>query len=374
MDKLKLAAIGERLKIGGERLKTSGAEMGRKVSGKMKEILQGQSQEAKMVDEATSDNLVEPNWGLNLRICALLNGEELNGPEVTRAIKKKIANKNAVSQRLSLDLLETCAMNCDKVFSEVASEKVLDEIVKMIDNPQTFASNRQRALQLLKAWGESEDLAYLPVFNQTYMSLKARNVPYNVEQNGNPAPGISSVEPEMYEPLSFPEGDLNANINNQSTDAYDATYLGGGLTIEEKREILVVTRNTVEILSSILNSEAPNEAIKDDLTLSMVEKCKDSEQVVQRIMETVGDDDEMLFEALNVHEDLQKVLSHYTEIESAVPPPKGLSMDMESSADSNKPRNGAADDAEGVEEAVSRGHGNETGDGKNADRKEPSLV
>lgn len=169
MDKVKLAALGERLKIGGERLKTGGAEIGRKVSGKMKEILQGPSQEAKMVDEATSETLEEPNWGLNLRICNLLNSEEFDGMEVVRAIKKKISSSNDVSQRLSLDLLETCAMNCDKVFSEVASEKVLDEMVKMIENPQTLYANRRRAMQLIEAWGKSEDLAYLPVFRQTYM-------------------------------------------------------------------------------------------------------------------------------------------------------------------------------------------------------------
>lgn len=169
MDKLKLAALGERLKTGGERLKSGGAEVGRRVGEKMKEILQGQSPEAKMVDEATSDSLEEPNWGLNLRICGMLNSDEFNGSEVVKAIKKKIASRNAVSQRLSLDLLEACAMNCDKIFSEVASEKVLDEMVRMIDNPQTNHGNRMRALQLIEAWGESEDLAYLPIFRQTYM-------------------------------------------------------------------------------------------------------------------------------------------------------------------------------------------------------------
>ena len=74
-----------------------------------------------------------------------------------------------MSQRLSLDLLEAWTSNCEKVFSEVASEKVLDEMVRMIENPQTDQGNRDRALQLIRAWGESEDLEYLPVFHQTYM-------------------------------------------------------------------------------------------------------------------------------------------------------------------------------------------------------------
>lgn len=165
MDKFNLAQLGNL----GERLKTSGAQMGRMVSGKVKEILQAPTPESRMIDEATLETLEEPNWGMNLRICAMINSEEFSGCEVVRAIKKKISGKSVVSQRLSLDLLEACTMNCEKVFSEVASEKVLDEMLRMIDNPQTDHENRQRAMQLLRAWGESEDLAYLPVFHQTYM-------------------------------------------------------------------------------------------------------------------------------------------------------------------------------------------------------------
>lgn len=161
MDKLKLAQLGERLKTGG-------AQMGRMVSGKMKEILQAPTPESKMVDEATLETLEEPNWGMNLRICAMINSEEFSGSEIVRAIKKKISGKNVVSQRLGLDLLEACTSNCEKVFSEVASEKVLDEMMRMIDNPITDHGNVERAMQLIRAWGESKELAYLPVFRQTY--------------------------------------------------------------------------------------------------------------------------------------------------------------------------------------------------------------
>ncbi|CAA7403239.1 unnamed protein product [Spirodela intermedia] len=325
MDKLNFQALGERLKIGGERLKAGGAEMSRKVSLKMKEMLQGQSQEAKMVDEATSENLTEPNWGLNLRICGLLNAEELNGSEVMRAIKKKIACKSTISQKLSLDLLDACAMNCDKTFSVVASEKVLDEMIRMIDNPQTHQSNRLVAFQMIKAWGESEDLLYLPVFQQIYMNLKSRDVPFNTGDGGNLSTEFTSAESGFGEPLFSLPG-LHPNLDlghhqNVDVDLDDITYLGSGLSTEEKNEVLVVTRNSLEILSSLLNSEKPNEAIKDDLTLGMLERCRDAQPVIQRIMETVGDDEDMLFCALNLHEELLLVLSKYAEMEALLPPP-----------------------------------------------------
>jgi len=162
MERLKLAQLGERLKTGG-------AQMGRMVSGKVKEMLQAPTPESKMVDEATLETMEDPNWGINLRICAMINADQFNGSEVVKAIKRKINHKSPVVQTLSLDLLEACAMNCDRVFSEIASEKLLDDLVRLIESPQAHPDTRRRAFQLIRAWGDSEDLAYLPVFRQTYM-------------------------------------------------------------------------------------------------------------------------------------------------------------------------------------------------------------
>lgn len=61
--------------------------------------------------------------------------------------------------------------------------------------------------------------------------------------------------------------------------------------------------------------------VQDDLTLGMVERCRDARPVIQRIMETVGDDEDMLFQALSLHEELQLALSKYAEMEALLPPP-----------------------------------------------------
>lgn len=319
MDKTKLAAFGERLKIGGERLKIGGAEMGRKFSGKMKEILQGQSQEAKMVEEATSENLEEPNWGLNLRICNLLNSEELDGSEVARTIKKKISGKSPIGQRLSLDLLEVCAMNCEKVFSEVASEKVLEEMVKMIDNPQTHYGNRQKALQLIEAWGKSDDLNYLPVFKQTYLNLKSREI-HNEQEDGTSALLFSSLKDDFDEHASFPGGYLLPSSGQQATVVGSLPLQGVSISMEEKKELLIITRNSLDIITSLLNTETKEKPIKDELLISMAEKCKESQPVLQRIIETTTDDESMLFEALNLHDELEQVLANYAKLELAHTP------------------------------------------------------
>ncbi|XP_020581635.1 TOM1-like protein 2 isoform X2 [Phalaenopsis equestris] len=320
MDKTKLAAFGERLKIGGERLKVGGAEMGRKFSGKMKEILQGQSQEAKMVEDATSEGLEEPNWGLNLRICNLINSEEFDGSEVVRTIKKKISGKSPIAQRLSLELLEACAMNCEKVFSEVASEKVLEEMVKMIDNPQTQYANEQKALQLIEAWGKSDDLSYLPVFKQTYLNLKSREIP-NEQADGSSAQLFSSLEDDFEEHESLPRGYPLPSSGLQTTVVGSVPLQGVSISNEEKKELLTITRNSLEIISSLLSSETKEKPTKDELLISMVEKCKESQPDLQRIIETTTDDEAMLFEALNLHDELEQVLANYAKFELTHTPP-----------------------------------------------------
>ncbi|CAI0386132.1 unnamed protein product [Linum tenue] len=282
----------------------------------MKEILQAPTLESKMVDEATTETLAEPNWGLNLRICALINIEEFNGADIVRAIERKLSGKSQVSQRLSLDLLEACSMNCEKVFSAVASEKALDEMMKMIDNPLSDLANGNRASQLIAAWGESEDLEYLPVFRQTYMSLKERSM----LADGNAPPMQYSLESYLdHQPLS-PPGSYPVPNSGVPPGFEHATFRENyhGLSVEEKNEVIVTTRNSLELLSSILNAEADPKPIKEELTVSLFEKCKQLQAVVQRLIESTTDDEAMLFEALNLHDELERVISQYKDMEAGL--------------------------------------------------------
>jgi hypothetical protein len=165
----KVSAFGERLKIGG-------VEVGRKMTAgmssmsfKMRELFQGPNQTDKIVEDATSENLDEPDWAMNLDICDMINHEKINSVELIRGIKKRIMLKSPRVQYLALVLLETAVKNCEKAFSEVAAERVLDEMVKLIDDPQTVVNNRNKALMLIESWGEStNELRYLPVFEETY--------------------------------------------------------------------------------------------------------------------------------------------------------------------------------------------------------------
>ncbi|KAK4407232.1 TOM1-like protein 2 [Sesamum angolense] len=298
MEKLDLSKLKLASSSLGERIKTSGAQMGRTISSKMKEILQSPTPESKVVDEATAESMEEPNWGLNLRICAMISRGEYDGTEIVRAIKKKLVpGKNYVTQSLSLDLLEACTSNCDKVFSEVASEKVLEDMVKLIEDSRTEHGNRVRAMQLIRAWGETEDLEYLPVFRQTYEHLKSTEIPLSTQEESFPSMQYNLESYLGREPLSPPE--RYPIPNTGAENEVDATYISYGFqSIEEEKEFLVTARNTLDILSSILNSDTEPKPLK-------------------RIIESTSDNEVMLFDALNLHDELQLIISRHGELAAA---------------------------------------------------------
>ncbi|XP_028800227.1 TOM1-like protein 1 [Neltuma alba] len=304
----KVNALGERLKIGG-------SEVGRKVSAgmssmsfKVKEFFQGPSQADKLVEDATSEALDEPDWAMNLDICDMINNERVNSVELIRAIKKRIMMKSPRIQYLALVLLEACVKNCEKAFSEVAAERVLDEMVKLIDDPQTVVNNRNKALILIEAWGEStSELRFLPVYEETYKSLKSRGIRFPGRDN-------ESLAPIFTPPRSAT--DVDAGLPQQVQDDIPVQ----SFTPEQTKEAFDVARNSIELLSTVLSSSPQQDVLKDDLTTTLVQQCHRSQSTIQRIIETSAGNEALLFEALNVNDEIQKVLSKYEELKKPTAP------------------------------------------------------
>ncbi|KAG6499001.1 TOM1-like protein 1 [Zingiber officinale] len=299
----KVSSFGERLKIGGAEVSRKMKDSMSSMSFKMKELFQGQNQAEKIVEEATSENLDGPDWSANLEICDMINSENFNSIDFIRGIKKRIILKDPRVQYLALVLLETCVKNCEKAFSEVAAERILDEMVKLIDDPQTVVNNRNKALIMIEAWGESGDeLRYLPVYEETYKSLKSRGIHFPGRDNES----LGSI----FTPRSVTETEADDSLSQQTYDDVP-TF---SLTAEQIKETFDVAHNSLELLSTVLSSSPHQEALQDDLTKTLFLQCQQSQYTVQRIIETAADNEVVLFEALNINDELQKVLSKYEEL------------------------------------------------------------
>lgn len=292
----------------GERLKISGSEVSKKMTAgmssmsfKMKEFFQGQNPADKIVEEATAETLDGPDWATNLEICDMINSEKVNSVELIRGIKKRIMLKDPRIQYLALVLLETLVKNCEKAFSEVAAERVLDEMVKLIDDPLTVVNNRNKALVLIEAWGESgNELRYLPVYEETYKSLKSRGIRF-------PGRDDESLAPIFTPPRSVSETESYAREAH-----FDVPVTS--FTAEQTKEAFDVARNSIELLSTVLSSSPQQDALQDDLTTTLVQQCQQCQYTIQSIIETGGDNEAVLFEALNINDEIQKALSKFEEL------------------------------------------------------------
>ncbi|KAL8148531.1 TOM1-like protein 1 [Apium graveolens] len=311
----KVNALGERLKIGGSEVSQKISAGVTSVSSKMKDFFQGPTQADKLVEEATAETLPEPDWARNLELCDMMNHERVNTLDLIRGIKKRLMLKIPRVQYLSLVLLETVAKNCDKAFSEIAAERVLDEMVKLIDDPQTVTYNRNKALILIEAWGESSDeLRYLPVYEETYKSLRSRGIRFPGRDTESLAP-IFTPPPSV--PISTPNSSLARGVH------HEIPVRGGhhevpvqSFSAEQTKEAFNIARNSIELLSTVISSSPQQDALEDDLTTILAQQCHQSQYTVQRIIETSGDDEALLFEALSVNDEIQKVLSKYEEVKA----------------------------------------------------------
>uniref|UniRef100_A0A7N0VMJ0 TOM1-like protein 2 n=1 Tax=Kalanchoe fedtschenkoi TaxID=63787 RepID=A0A7N0VMJ0_KALFE len=300
----KVTALSERLKIGG-------AEVGRKMSAsmssmsvKVKELIQGPNEADKYVEEATAENLDEPDWATNLELCDMINTERISSGDMIRGIKKRIMLKSPRIQYLAMILLETIAKNCEKAFSEIAAERVLDELVKLIDDPLTPVNNRNKALMLIESWGESaNELRYLPVFEETYKSLRLRGIRF-------PGRDDESLAPIFTPPRSVLASEASVNLAHQLEREIPVQ----SFSAEQTKEAFEIARNSIELLGTVLTSSPQQDALKDDLTITLIQQCRQSQHTVLQIIETAGNNEALLFEALNVNDEIQKVISKYEEL------------------------------------------------------------
>eukprot|EP00249_Psilotum_nudum_P008615 c21405_g1_i1 orf=103-894(+) len=256
----KFSSLGVKLKVGGSDLGRKMSSNVMAVSGKMREFFQIPTQALKLVEDATGENLVAPDWSKNVDIADMINVEQVSRQDIARAIKKRLLLKSPKIQLLCFSLLETCVKNCDRMFCEVESEGILDEMVDAIEDCQTPAVVREKALKLIELWGEStEQLRYLPVFEETYKSLKSRGIRF-------PGRDDESLDPIFAPPLPVSYPQSNCDVLSRDSGDILARQRNTNRNPGHAQELLDVARNSAELLSTVLSSSPHNEALKEELT------------------------------------------------------------------------------------------------------------
>ncbi|KAK4401180.1 TOM1-like protein 9 [Sesamum angolense] len=205
-----------------------------------------------MVERATSDLLIGPDWAMNIEISDICNHDPAQAKDVVKGIKARLRSKKPKVQLLALTLLETIVKNCgDIVHMHVAEKELPHEMVKMV-------KKKIPGKKLLEDLGKiSPILCGIPgviVF------------PQRAETS---APNFAA--PQTHPPISYQQ-----NLRNPGSGAAAAES-----SAEDEFPTLSLTeiqnaRGIMDVLAEMLNALDPSnkEGIQQDVIIDLVEQCR----------------------------------------------------------------------------------------------------
>lgn len=133
----------------------------------------------KLLENATSPNLLEIDWGLNMEICDLITNDKVTPKYALNAIKKKISSTDPHVSLYALQLLDACVSNCGLAFHlEVCSREFENQIIQILAKGHPIVIEKMK--EFLKRWSEQEfkDNPQLSLIPALYNKLKKNGVKF----------------------------------------------------------------------------------------------------------------------------------------------------------------------------------------------------
>ncbi|KAJ0251935.1 TOM1-like protein 9 [Hirschfeldia incana] len=274
-----------------------------------------------MVERATSEMLIGPDWAMNLEICDMLNSDPAQAKDVVKGVKKKIGSRNPKTQLLALTLLETIVKNCgDMVHMHVAEKGVIHEMVRIAKKKPDFHV-KEKILVLIDTWQEAfgGPRARYPQYYAGYQELLRAGAVFP-QRSERSAPVFT---PPQTQPLtSYPPNLRNAGPSNDAADP-SAEPDFPTLSLSEIQN----AKGIMDVLAEMLSALEPGnkEDLKQEVMVDLVEQCRTYKQRVVHLVNSSADES-LLCQGLALNDDLQRVLTSYEAIASGKP---GTSVHVE---------------------------------------------
>lgn len=291
-----------------------------------------------LVDRATSDQLIGPDWAMNIEICDILNRDPGQAKDVVKSLKKRLGSRNPKVQLLALTLLETVIKNCgDVVHMHVAEKDVLHEMVKIVKKKHPDFHVKEKILTLIDMWQDAfgGPRARYPQYYAAYQELLRLGAVFP-QRSESSAPVFT---PPQTQPLSsYPPSIRSPNYQQEAPETSAAVEFPT-LSLTEIQN----ARGIMDVLAEMLNALDPGnrEGLKQEVIVDLVEQCRTYKQRVVQLVNTTSDED-LLCQGLALNDDLQRVLAKHDAIAAGIAvrmeKPKSLQslVDIENSTTSNK--------------------------------------
>uniref|UniRef100_A0A2P2KFE5 Uncharacterized protein MANES_13G078500 n=3 Tax=Rhizophora mucronata TaxID=61149 RepID=A0A2P2KFE5_RHIMU len=266
---------------------------------------------SELVNSATSDKLTEVDWAKNIEVCELVACDQRQTKDVVKAIKKRLGSKHPSTQLYAVMLLEMLMNNIgDSVHQQVINTGVLPILVKIVKK-KTELPVRERIFLLLDATQTAFGGAAgkFPQYYSAYFDLVSAGVKFPQRHQENP-----SNQPT-------PQGNGKSTINGEiAASRHEAVAQQARPQVIPESSIIQKASNALEVLKEVLdavNSQNP-ESAKDEFTLDLVEQCSFQKQRVMHLVMT-SRDEKLVSQAIELNEQLQKVLTRHDALVSGRP-------------------------------------------------------
>ncbi|XP_042485791.1 TOM1-like protein 9 [Macadamia integrifolia] len=264
-----------------------------------------------LVERATTDMLIGPDWAMNIEICDILNHDPGQAKDVVKGIKKRLGSKNPKVQLLALTLLETVIKNCgDIVHMHVAERDILHEMVKIVKKKPDLHV-KEKILILVDTWQEAFGgaRARYPQYYSAYQELLRAGAVFP-QRTESSAPIFT---PPQTQPLSsYPQNLRNTDYQQEVAES-SAGSDSPTLSLTEMQN----ARGIMDVLAEMLNAIDPGnkEALRQEVIVDLVEQCRAYKQRVVHLVNTTSDES-LLCQGLALNDDLQRLLAKHEAIAS----------------------------------------------------------
>ncbi|KAJ6330142.1 hypothetical protein OIU76_008881 [Salix suchowensis] len=237
-----------------------------------------------MVERATSDMLIGPDWAMNIEICDICNRDPIQAKDIVKGIKKKLGSRNSKVQLLALTLLETMIKNCgDIVHMNVAEKDLLHEMVKIAKKKPDFHV-KEKILTLIDTWQEAFDgpRARYPQYYAAYQELLRAGAvfPPRTERAAPvftpPQTQPLSSYPQNLRSIEYPQGAAESSVESEFPT----------LSLTEIQN----ARGIMDVLAEMLNALDPSnkEGLRQEVIVDLVEQCRTYKQRVVHLVNSTS--------------------------------------------------------------------------------------
>ncbi|KAK3120825.1 hypothetical protein QOZ80_8BG0642230 [Eleusine coracana subsp. coracana] len=266
---------------------------------------------SEMVKAATSDKLKEMDWAKNIEICELVARDPGKAKDIIKAIKKCVGSRNKNTQLYAVMLLEMLLNNCgEPIHRQVIDNGLLPILVKIVKK-KTELPVREKIFLLLDATQTSLGgaKAKFPQYYEAYYDLVSAGVQFS----NRPNVVVTRAEVPVPETRTEPTREsLSTKLNGGQQET--PTQAAADTSIMRK------ATSVMEVLRDVLNSMDPRhpEGATDEFVLDLVEQCTFQKQRIMHLVMT-SRDELMVSQAIELNEELQKVLVRHDALLSVHP-------------------------------------------------------